>query len=62
MIAQRVLIALPATAATLLVGGCATNQSQGAGLSGQSSRCVREFGPAGKVPPIVMKCTKPSGH
>lgn len=56
MIALRVQIALATVATATLVSGCATNQGQQARVSGQNARCVREFGPSGKVPPVVIKC------
>lgn len=56
MIALRVQIALATAATATLVGGCATNQGPQVRASGQNTRCVREFGPSGKVPPIVIKC------
>jgi hypothetical protein len=56
MIAQPVLVASATIAATMFVSGCGTNRGQ-ARVSGQSLRCVREFGPAGKVPPVVVKCS-----
>lgn len=57
---QGALIALPVTAIALLVSGCATGQSREARVSERSVRCLREFGPSGKVPPVVTKCAKPS--
>lgn len=56
MIALRVQIALVTAATATLVSGCATNQGHQARVSGQNTRCVREFGPSGKVPPVIIKC------
>lgn len=58
MIARRVLFASAAAATTVFMGGCVASQGPKAPASGKTLRCVREFGPAGKVPPIFVKCSR----
>lgn len=47
-----------AVATVALTSACSTSLSEPATASAAEKRCFREFGPAGKVPAVVVSCPR----